>query len=250
MKYELTDETKKVSNHTVARIRALKDFGDVKAGDLGGWIEAEGNLSQGGDCWVYDEAVVFGEAMVSDHAIVRGNATVRDHAIVHGGAGVFDSATVSGRASVAGMALVFGNARITGQAQAYNTAQISGHANVKGNAEVCEDARVFGDVCLEGCMVIGKNAKVQCDQDVCFVVPNVIGTTEFGEPVSVSLPLSPLDGTTFYRDACGKLSVANTGRSEGAGMVSSRLAAEGYSLHDRQLFEAAYNFAKIYCGVN
>ena len=35
-KYELTEETIKINdNQTLYRIKALKDFGDVKAGDLG-----------------------------------------------------------------------------------------------------------------------------------------------------------------------------------------------------------------------
>lgn len=48
-KYELAKEDTKTftDGGTIYRIRALKDFGDVKAGDLGGYIEKEENLSQG-----------------------------------------------------------------------------------------------------------------------------------------------------------------------------------------------------------
>ena len=35
MKYKLTDETIELNGKTLFRIQALKDFGDVKAGDLG-----------------------------------------------------------------------------------------------------------------------------------------------------------------------------------------------------------------------
>ena len=49
-KYELTDETFWLLTHKLHRIKALKDFGDVKKGDLGGWIEKESNLSQDGNC--------------------------------------------------------------------------------------------------------------------------------------------------------------------------------------------------------
>ena len=61
-KYELTNET---INHLVRplyRIRALKDFADVKAGDFGGYIEKESNLSQDGIAWVCDSALVCGSA--------------------------------------------------------------------------------------------------------------------------------------------------------------------------------------------
>ena len=48
MKYELTNETKQVDDVTLYRIRALKDFADVKTGDLGGWVQSTANLSQEG----------------------------------------------------------------------------------------------------------------------------------------------------------------------------------------------------------
>lgn len=40
------------------RIVALKNFGDVKKGDVGGWVASDRCLSQTGKCWVYDDAVV------------------------------------------------------------------------------------------------------------------------------------------------------------------------------------------------
>ena len=67
-KYKLTEETKEWYGHTLHRIEALKDFGNVKAGDKGGWIEKEENLSQDdnaevyGDAWVYGDAEVCGDA--------------------------------------------------------------------------------------------------------------------------------------------------------------------------------------------
>lgn len=48
-KYEiLQNVTKEHHGVTLYTIKALKDFGDVKAGDIGGWIENEDNLSQYG----------------------------------------------------------------------------------------------------------------------------------------------------------------------------------------------------------
>lgn len=61
-KYEFTGEVKSLFGHTLHRIRATVAFGDVSAGDLGGWIEKEENLSHNGNAWVYGEARVCGEA--------------------------------------------------------------------------------------------------------------------------------------------------------------------------------------------
>ena len=77
IKYELTNETKTLTDGTVLhRIRALRDISlyGVKAGDLGGWIEKENNLSQDGDAWVSVNAKVSGNANVYGDAEVRGDA--------------------------------------------------------------------------------------------------------------------------------------------------------------------------------
>jgi hypothetical protein len=60
-----------VAGTTLYRIRALKDFGNVKAGNLGGFVRSERNLSQLGDCWVADEAQVYDDAVISDAAQIR-----------------------------------------------------------------------------------------------------------------------------------------------------------------------------------
>jgi len=63
-KYELTDEVKSFGNITLYRIRALRDFMNIKKGEVGGFIEKESNLSHSGDAWVYGNAEVYGDAKV------------------------------------------------------------------------------------------------------------------------------------------------------------------------------------------
>ena len=100
MKYEFTGETKVSSGRTLHRIRAVKSFGDIKKGDIGGWIESEKNLSHNCTAWVSDNAWVSGDACVFGNARVSGDARV------------FGDACVSGNARVSGDACVFGNASI------------------------------------------------------------------------------------------------------------------------------------------
>ncbi|WP_375638704.1 MULTISPECIES: hypothetical protein [unclassified Bartonella] len=83
-KYELTDETIKVDRITLYRIRALKDFGDVKKGDLGGWVESERNLSHDNNCWIGGEAWVYDDAEVYNNAKVGGNAIVAGKTAFYG----------------------------------------------------------------------------------------------------------------------------------------------------------------------
>lgn len=62
-KFELTSEfITNVFGVKLFRIRALIEFGDVKAGDLGGYIEKEENLDHDGNAWVTGNARVYGDA--------------------------------------------------------------------------------------------------------------------------------------------------------------------------------------------
>ena len=129
-KYELTYETKTIADGTVLhRIRAVRDFTlsdgtKVLAGDLGGWIEKEGNLSRVGSAWVYGDACVYGDALVCGDAEVYGNALVYGDAMVYGDA------------------LVYGSARVCGDACVYGSARVYGDARVCGSSYVCGDAEV------------------------------------------------------------------------------------------------------------
>lgn len=82
-KYELTKETKVIGGKTLFRIRALRSFGDIKAGDLGGFIENERNLSHEGNAWVGDNAKVNGYAQVGGNARVGGYARVSGDGLIN-----------------------------------------------------------------------------------------------------------------------------------------------------------------------
>ena len=100
MKYKLTKNKKTIGEITVYQIEALKDFSNIKKGDLGGWIEKESNLSHLGDCWVSGSAIVSGNAWVSCRARVYGDVWVYGRARVSG------DVWVSGRARVCDNAII------------------------------------------------------------------------------------------------------------------------------------------------
>ena len=64
-KYEFTKSIV-LCKTTLYRIRAIRDCGNGKSGELGGYVEKEENRSQHGNCWLYDNARVYGDAWVSD----------------------------------------------------------------------------------------------------------------------------------------------------------------------------------------
>lgn len=85
-KFELTTETKIRCGRTLYRIKALKSFGGVCVGDLGGWVEKEKNLSHDDNAWVSGNARIFDNARVTGDANVSGNAWVSGNARVSGDA--------------------------------------------------------------------------------------------------------------------------------------------------------------------
>ena len=105
-KYELTSETLQYAGHTLHRIKALRDFGIINTGELGGWIESEKNLSQVDNAWVYGDAIIYGEAEVSGNATIWGRARVFDKALVYDNADIFNDAIVCGYADVNGEAKI------------------------------------------------------------------------------------------------------------------------------------------------
>ena len=152
-KYELSNETIEIDGITLHRIKALKDFSYVKAGDLGGWVEKEDNLSQMGDAWVYENAEVYGNAKV------HGDAEIYRNAKVFGNAKIYDNAEVFGNAEIYGNAVISGNAKVFDNAQVYGDAIVYDNARVFGNARVCQGASVCGNA-----MVCG-DAMVRCGAD-------------------------------------------------------------------------------------
>ena len=127
-KYELTDMTIRVDGTILHRIKALRDVGYVKAGDLGGFIESKKNLSYESDCWIFGDAWVYEKARVSEMAKISGTARV------------------SGRTQISGSAQVRGYTQISGDAW------VSGDAQVYGCARICGNCVVCGDVCINGHM--------------------------------------------------------------------------------------------------
>lgn len=96
----LEDDTITVCGRTLYRIEALMDFANVKKGDKGGYVESENNLSQEGNCWVYNKARVFEDAFVCGDAHVYGKARVLGNAWVSGKAHVLGNAWVSGHCQI------------------------------------------------------------------------------------------------------------------------------------------------------
>lgn len=80
-KYSIVKEDSiEFNGHTLYRIRAERDIPEhwVTKGDIGGYIEKEDNLSQEGDCFVNNNAKVYGESKFTNEAYACGDAVVKN----------------------------------------------------------------------------------------------------------------------------------------------------------------------------
>ena len=176
-KYEFVDgDTIEHNGITLKRIRAIVAIGlTVSAGDLGGYIQSEENLSRMDDAWVSDNAWVFGDARVSGDAWVFDDARVSGDAWVSGDACVSGNSRVSDNAHVSDNAWVFGDAHVFDNARVFDNAWVSGDARVSGNSRVSGDAHVSGDALVKNDKSIFWATKVGNNNDTLTAFKNKDG---------------------------------------------------------------------------
>ena len=166
-KFELTEDVIILDGRMLRRVRALRDFGSVKKGEVGGWVEKEENLSDEGWAWIDDDAMVAGNARVQDNAKVFGHAMINGNAIIQGNAYVSDYAVVNC------------NAVVTDDAYIRDHAIISGNARIAGHVELTGETKVVGDALIR----------------------------EKEDLLVISRLGSRFDAITFYRDISGRIFV-------------------------------------------
>ena len=132
-KYEITDIAHE-EYPFLHRIRALRDIcGEICAGDIGGFVESESNLSaEPGDCaWIFDDAIAAGDAYVDRDACLRGDA------IACGSAYVSKGSVMSGHSRAEDNAYLRGTS-------------MTGKALASGNAQIIHDPHTMGTPILSG----------------------------------------------------------------------------------------------------
>ena len=105
-KYEITNNTMEFEGRELHRIRALKNFADVEAGDLGGWVSNENNLSQEGCCWIYDEAKCMDNAKMYDNSRMCDSSEMRDSSEMHGNSEIYGECKMCDETKICGNSIV------------------------------------------------------------------------------------------------------------------------------------------------
>lgn len=192
----LNDTIKTSAIRTAYRIQAIKNFGDVKSGDKGGYVESIYNLSEDGDCWLYDNS------MVLENAEILGNAKIKGDTRVYGGSKISDNVTIID--SVIGAEYQRNNITICDNAylnkvilngaeyvDIFNNVQIesssiSGNISLHDNVTIknllftdnnltcTDDVQIKGPILIENAATLKSNTVIENTTDSCINIDNPI----------------------------------------------------------------------------
>jgi NDP-sugar pyrophosphorylase family protein len=174
-KYELLSGEQFGTDAFCFRIRALRDFADVKAGDLGGYVQYEDTLSHEGNCWIYDGCMVFGGSSIIGDVQVKGESYVFQSML-------WENVVIEGRSEITKCTMkdnVRVSSGVVGSSWCCGNAIIEGHvsfSHIGGNAHVKKDADVRVAVVLDNA-VIETGSEINLTKAVIFGDAVIDGTT-------------------------------------------------------------------------
>ena len=140
-KYKLLPKEEGEKLHRIVALIDIPEYG-VKAGDIGGFIASEANLSHDGKCWVKDDAKVFQDARVVQ------NAVIFDRAVASGTVSIAELASVGDDVIIRDHCSVFGQSRLRGCVIMKQNSFVYGSASVSGNVSLSGACRIFDRVVI------------------------------------------------------------------------------------------------------
>ena len=157
---------------TLYRIQALKDFGDVKAGDLGGYIADSSQLSQNGNCWVYSKSNKLVCGRVTENAIINSLGSSRD-SIINGDVFICGNSRILNDVDIFGSVDIRGNSIISSKAS-----NIKGFESIKGfEDEVTIIDGSYSYIGISDSIILGSSLKprVPIDFRDAYIINAVVG---------------------------------------------------------------------------
>ena len=145
------------------RIRALRDIGsELKAGDLGGFVEGESNLSfeTGDNAWIFDDAIAAGEGCVDKGSVLRERAIVCGCAYASHGTEMSGDSRAEDDAYIRG-ARLSRCARVSGSGMVLQSPTTKAAPILTGSCSVY--GKVMGDVMLAGSVVVISDETISND---------------------------------------------------------------------------------------
>ena len=142
-KYEITDITMEFEERTLYRVRALKNFRNVKAGDLGGWVSGKHNLSQEGECWIYDEAKCMDNARMYHNSAMYNNAVMCDFSEMHGCSEMHNYSAMLDNSRMYNCSAMYDNSRMYNDSKMYSNSRMFDNSAMYNNAVMLDNSKMF-----------------------------------------------------------------------------------------------------------
>ena len=157
-KYELIKESKTYfEEREIFRIRALKDFRNVKAGDIGGWVCSYDNLSQEGYCWIYGNAKCLDNAMVSDNAMMIDNSKMFDNSRMYDNAIMCDNSMMHNNSMMCNRAIMRNSSMMFDNSKMFDTSIMYDEAVMCNSSMMVENARMYYKAIMSDNAVLDGN---------------------------------------------------------------------------------------------
>ena len=218
-KYELLKtDTYNMNGKTLYRIIAIRNFGDIKKGEIGGFVESERNLSHNGNCWIHDDAKVYekgkvyGDAQIYDHSMVYGKAKVYGHAklfkssLVTENAKIYGSSCLTGFTAIRHKVRIYGNAKIA-DAMISNKTKVYGNVIVdtggviiQGNSKIYGSSYISGDTKIVDCFIHGCS---EINDVRCIKQSNISGVTKLEYNDKRIKNMNIIDNKVYRKNADG-----------------------------------------------
>jgi len=123
------------------RIKALKSFGSVEKGDIGGYVTSEKNLSQDGNCWVFDKAEMHNKSRLFDDAKMYDESKMYNESKMLNFAEMYDNAEMHNESEMHNNSRMCKNAALFDNAKMYDCTEISENSELRSNVELHSDTK-------------------------------------------------------------------------------------------------------------
>ena len=169
-KYEILmdkENTIEWNGHTLHRIRALKDFGEVNKGDLGGFVENKNNLSHYGNCWIYDDAKAMDNSRIYDNSRMYDNSEMHDNSVMcdyskmYDESKMYNNSKMYNKSRMRGDSRMHGDSRMFDNSAMYNNSEMYNKSRMHGYSIMFDYSRMFDNSAMYDNSVMYNNSELK-----------------------------------------------------------------------------------------
>jgi len=187
MKYELIDIDKNSNEYAHGlryRVKALRDFSDIKAGDVGGFVTSEHNLSQNGDCWVYDDAKMFDNSEIHNDAKMHNNSEMHNNSKMLNNSEMFDSSKMHNNSKMYDSSKMYDNSKMRVNSEMLGNSEMHDNSEMVDNSEMFDNSEMRGNSKMRGDAKMHDNSRMYGDAkmigDAKMLDNSTLNTTLYG----------------------------------------------------------------------